>query len=102
MKRRSFLKNSLIAGVAFSAPDILKPVSFHDKDSHFIKLNCNKSFPSLDFFAIDSLGKNRFDHNIILKEESENIRYNSFSKNNLTEYRLVSKTKMNCRYGVLN
>lgn len=93
MKRRSFLKNSLIAGVAFSAPEILKPMPFHHKDSRFIKLSCSKSFPAFDFFAIDSLGKNMLDNNIILKEESEKIKYNSFSKNNLTEYRLASQSK---------
>jgi hypothetical protein len=83
----------LIAGVAFTGPEFLKSQPFPDKSSRFIKVRCNNSFPAFDFFAIDSLGKNMLNTNIILKEESTKIRYNSFSKDNLTEYRLASQSK---------
>lgn len=93
MERRIFLKESLLAGLALSAPDVLPAQPYYSDDSRFLKLICSKVFPAFDFFAIDSLGRNMLNNNIILKDETIKIDYRTVSKNNRTEYRLAFQSK---------
>jgi hypothetical protein len=93
MKRRLFVKNSVLAGIALSVTDILKALPVIDKNKSFLKLRLSPKFPQFDFFAIDSLGKNGLESNIILKYETlpKNIQYNTKSKGTRTNYRLTTQ-----------
>lgn len=93
MKRRSFVKNSVLAGVMTSFPDLLKSATFNKQASAFIKLTCNNQFPQFDFFSIDSLGKNILEQNVALKDDITTMQmmYKVVINGNTTNYFLYEE-----------
>lgn len=97
MKRRLFVKNSLLTATVLSVPKLLK--AFADKEnSFFLKLVCNNQFPQFDFFSVDSLGKNMLQENIALTSDMmiAQKKYNVVASGSSTQYFLYdenAKTK---------
>lgn len=70
MERRTFINRSILTGLAISFADIAKALPvMDDSNTGFLKMNLHPQLPQFDFFAIDSLGKNNLQTNIILNEE---------------------------------
>ena len=93
MRRRLFVKNSLLTATALSVPGLLKAAAFNNKNSSFLKLACNKQFPQFDFFSVDSLGKNLLQQNIALISDMmiAQMKYNVTIENNTTSYFLYDQ-----------
>lgn len=92
MKRRSFVKNSMFAGLALSVPEVITAIPSDESNSGFLKIVPDSNSPQFNFFSIDSLGKNNLSNNIILKENIKQT-YITSVKNSKTSYKLSSQTK---------
>ncbi|HEY2722868.1 MAG TPA: hypothetical protein VGI82_14140 [Chitinophagaceae bacterium] len=68
IKRRTFIKNSVLTGVGLSTQGLLKILSV-DNSTSYLKLNCSQSSPQFDFLSVDSLGKNGLHNNVILNAD---------------------------------
>ncbi|MEP6950021.1 MAG: hypothetical protein ABI863_12125 [Ginsengibacter sp.] len=91
MKRRTFVKNSVLTGLALSVQDIIAAAPFDRASSPFLKIVPDLQSPQFSFFAIDSLGKNNLKTNIILHEDIKQVYTTSIQKNK-TSYGLTSQT----------
>ncbi|MEO8763817.1 MAG: hypothetical protein ABI416_06005 [Ginsengibacter sp.] len=92
MQRRTFIKDSILTGLAFSATEglVSAGIPFDKTGSGFLKIIPDLSSPQFIFFAIDSLGKNALKSNIILHEDVTGV-YKSSSHENTISYRLPSQ-----------
>ncbi len=94
MKRSTFIKNSFFAGMGVTFFDALKAMPPIKENTGYLKMTFNKSWPQFDFFAIDSLGKNKLVENVVLNElPSTNSIYSTSTDANKTLYRLGSQQK---------
>ncbi|MEP6584807.1 MAG: hypothetical protein ABJA90_11090, partial [Ginsengibacter sp.] len=92
MKRRNFIKNAAFAGVLINVLDTPSAVASLQFESAFLKMTTQLQSPQFDFFAIDSLGKNNLQTNVILIDETPlQISYTRSVRNNITSYRLASQ-----------
>ncbi len=87
MERRTFIKDSVLTGLALSAPGMSGAMPFDKNSSSFLKIVPDPTSPQFKFFAIDSLGKNNLKSNIILHGDIREI-YKTSIQNNKTSYRL--------------
>jgi Bacterial alpha-L-rhamnosidase 6 hairpin glycosidase domain len=89
MKRRNFIKNSMLTGAAISLPGIVTAIPFDKTPSPFLKIIPDTRSPQFSFFSIDSLGKNNLKTNIILQEEGKPV-YKTNIQGDRTSYTLAS------------
>lgn len=95
MKRRRFVKNSVLAGMAVAAAN--KLYAFLPRAPAFLKINPDKQWPRFDFFSIDSLGKNKLQHNIALVEPvTMQVKYKTTISGNSTVYHLQNTPAWKC------
>ncbi len=92
MKRRLFVKNSLLTATVLSSPRLFKAYN-QKSESSFLKLACNNNFPQFDFFSIDSLGKNMLQQNIALTSDVmiTQKKYDVVSSGNSVQYFLYDE-----------
>lgn len=93
MKRRTFVRNSLLAGVALTVPGITQAARVFAPGSRFLKLSLNPKSPQFQYFAIDSLGKNALKQNVILHDEAVLSTYRVTTRGAKTSYTLLAQTK---------
>ncbi|MET0391685.1 MAG: hypothetical protein ABW019_01035 [Chitinophagaceae bacterium] len=92
MKRKEFIRNSMLAGAAIGMPGWLNAMGAPGKGKVFLKMRPDPVFPQLSFFSIDSLGKNKVDTNVILQGTTTVPGvYTSSSAKGMTRYRLASQ-----------
>jgi hypothetical protein len=91
MERRIFIKDSMLTGLSLSVPGIIMDMSFDKMISPFLKIVPDLLTPQFSFFAIDSLGKNNLNTNIILYDDMKQV-YATSVRNNEISYRLASQT----------
>jgi Bacterial alpha-L-rhamnosidase 6 hairpin glycosidase domain len=90
MKRRNFIKNSMLTGMAVSLPGIVIGIPTDKSPSPFLKIIPDTQSLQLSFFSIDSLGKNNLKSNIILPGEVKPV-YKTIVYGDKTSYRLASQ-----------
>lgn len=88
MKRRRFVKNTVLAGIGLTAANKLSAIL--SRPSSFLKIIPDKQWPRFTFFSIDSLGKNKLQQNTALATATTTqLKYTSKQSGNTTLYQLI-------------
>lgn len=92
MERRTFVKNSILTGLALSAPRLINDMPVDKSESSFLKILPDPQSPQFSFFSIDSLGKKNLTNNIAWPDDIKKS-YATLVHNNKTTYRLSSQAE---------
>ncbi len=87
MKRRVFIKDTALTGLALSVPGAIASTPFYKTNSRFLKAVADLHSPQFSFFSIDSLGRNNVTNNIIFPYGMQQV-YTTSYHNNETIYKL--------------
>ncbi len=90
MQRRTFVRNSVLTGLALTTPRLINGVPVDKSESSFLKIVPDAQSPQFSFFSIDSLGKKNLINNIVWPDDIKGS-YKTLVHNNRTSYRLTSQ-----------